>query len=196
MWEKLLQHWVKLSCLGENCQTMLEVKNLTRAITLAYQYKNEMKTPLLTVGIIQDFHKKVLKSDQRAGKLRDCHVCTNFNFETHIYPPPYLIETQLASICDVANRKMMTCKLPKDLIEMAAWTAYNILSLHPFHDGNGRMVHVVVAFLLLDIQFPTVVKNWIVPVVKIRQSVPFHSYFPIECDVSPLMERIQQSLNI
>ena len=37
MREKLLQHWAKLSCLEENCQTMLEVKNLTRAITLAYQ---------------------------------------------------------------------------------------------------------------------------------------------------------------
>ena len=70
---------------------MPEVKNLTRAITLAYQYKKEMKTPLLTVGIIQDFHKEVLKSDQHAGKLRDCQVCTNFNFETHIYPLPYLI---------------------------------------------------------------------------------------------------------
>ena len=94
MREKLLQDWAKLSCLEEDCQTMLEVKNVTRPITLAYQYKNEMKTPLLTVGIIQDFHKEVLKSDQRAGKLRDCHVCTNFNFEIHIYPPPYLIETQ------------------------------------------------------------------------------------------------------
>ena len=155
-----------------------------------------MKTPLLTIGIIQDFHKEVLKSDQRAGKLRDCHVCTNFNFETHIYPPPYLIETQLASICDVVNRKVMACKLPKDFIEMAAWIAYNILSLHPFHNGNGRVVHVIVAFLLLDIQFPTVVRNWIEPLVTIRHSVPFHLYFPIECDVSPLLEWIQQSLNI
>ena len=77
-----------------------------------------------------------------------------------------------------------------------AWTAYNILSLHPFHDGNGRVVRVVVTFLLLDIQFPTVVRNWIEPFVTIRHSVPFHSYFPIECDVSPLLERIQKNLNI
>ena len=137
-----------------------------------------MKTPLLTVDIIQDFHKEVLKSDQHAGKLRDCHVCTNFNFETHIYPPPYLIETQLASIRDVANRKIMTCKLPKDFIEMAAWTTYNIFSLQPFHDGNGRVVRVVAAFLLLDIQFPTLIKGWIVPVVKIRHSVPFSFILP------------------
>ena len=117
MLEKLLQHWAKLSCLEEDRQTMLEVKNLTRAITLAYQYKKEMKTPLLTVGIVQDFHKKVLRSDRHAGKLRDCHVYTNFNFETHIYPPPYLIKTQLASICDVAYRKIMACKLPKDFLK-------------------------------------------------------------------------------
>ena len=69
---------------GPNCHVSkqivkqcFEVKNLTRAITLAYQYKKEMKTPLLTVGVIQDFHKEVLKINQRAGKLRDCHVCTN-----------------------------------------------------------------------------------------------------------------------
>ena len=92
---------------------------------------------------------------------------TNFNFETHIYPPPYLIETQLASICDVTNRKIMTCKLPKDFIEVVAWTVYNILSLHPFHNSSGRMVRVVVAFLISDIQFPTVIKDWIVPVVKL-----------------------------
>ena len=196
MLKNLFQHWAKLSCLEENCLTMLEVKNLTRAMSLAYQYKKEMKTPLLTVGIIQDFHKEVLRSDQRAGKLRDCYLCTNFNFETHIYPPPYLIETQLASICDVANRKIMACKLSKDFIEIVAWIAYNILSLHPFHDGNGRVVRVVIAFLLLDIQFPTVIKKWIEPLVTIRHSVPFHSYFPIECNVSPLSERIQQSLNI
>ena len=193
MREKLLQHWAKLSCLEEDCQTMLEAKNLTRAITLAYQYKKAMKTPLLTVGIIQDFHKEVLKSDQRAGKLRDCHVCTNLNFETHVYPPPYLIATQLSSTCDVANRKIMACKLLKDSIEIVAWTVYNILSLHSFHDGNGRVVHVVIA-LVLDIQFPTVVRNWIEPLVAIRHSVPFHSYFPMECNVSPLLERIQQSL--
>ena len=78
-------------------------------------------------------------------------MCAQTLILKHIYPPPYLIETQLASICDVANRKIMACKLPKDFIEMAAWTAYNILSLHPFHDDNGRTVCVVVAFLLLDI---------------------------------------------
>ena len=84
----------------------------------------------------------------------------------------------------------------KMFVVVVAWTAYNILSLHPFHDGSGRTVRVVVAFLLLDIQFATVIKDWIVLVVKIRHSVPFHSYFPIECDVSPLLERIQQCLNI
>ena len=84
MREKLLQHWAKLSCLEENCPSMPEMKYLTRAITLAYQYKKQMKTPLLTVGIMQDFQKEILKSDQCAGKLRDCHVCTNFNFETHL----------------------------------------------------------------------------------------------------------------
>ena len=61
----------------------------------------------------------------------------------------------------------MTCKLPKDFFEIVAWTAYNILSLHPFHDGNGRVMRVVVAFLLLDIQFPTVVRNWIEPLVQL-----------------------------
>ena len=101
----MFQHWAKLSCLEENCLTMLKVKNLTRAITLAYEYKKEMKTSLLTVGIIQDFHKEVLRNDQRAGKLRDCYLCTSFTFETHNYPPPYLIETQLASRCGVANKK-------------------------------------------------------------------------------------------
>ena len=123
-------------------------------------------------------------------------MCAQTLILKHIYPPPYLIETQLASICDVANRKIMNCKLPEDFIEMAAWTTYNILNRHPFHDGNGRVVHVVIAFLLLDIQFPTGVRNWIEPLVTIKQSVPFHSYFPIECDVSPLLEWIQQSLNI
>ena len=92
------------------------------------------------------------------------------------------------------QKKIMICKLPKAFIEIAVWTAYNILSLHPFHNGNGRVVCVVIAFLFLDIQFPTVIKDWIAPVVKIRRSVPFHSYFLIECDVSPLMEWIQQSL--
>ena len=91
-----------------------------------------------------------------------------------------------------ANRKIMTCKLPKDFIKMVAWTTYNIISLHPFHDGNSNMVHVVIAFLLLDIQFPTVVRNWIEPLVTIRQSVPFHLYFLIECDVSPLLERFNK----
>ena len=115
-------------------------------------------------------------------------MCTNFNFETHNYPPSYLIETQLASICNVANIKILTWKLPKDFIEIAAWTVYNILSLHPFHEGNGRVVRIVIAFLLLDIQFPTVIKNWNEPLVTIRHPIPFHSHFPIECDVSPLSE--------
>ena len=38
MRKKLFHHLTKLSYLEENCQTMLEVKNLTRAITLACQF--------------------------------------------------------------------------------------------------------------------------------------------------------------
>ena len=45
-------------------------------------------------------------------------MCAQTLILKHIFNPlPYLIETQLASICDVANRKIMTCKLPKDFIE-------------------------------------------------------------------------------
>ena len=117
-------------------------------------------------------------------------MCTNFNFETHTYPPLHLIETQLASIYDVANRKILTCRLLKYFIEIAAWTAHDILSLHPFHFGNSRVVCVVVAFLLFGIQFPTILKNWNEPLVTIRHSIPFHAYFAIKCNISPLSEWI------
>ena len=196
MQKELIENWAELSCREEDCLAASEVENLTKAMALACQYKKEMRTPLLTVGIIQDFHREVLRNDQRAGELRDCHVQTSFNFETHHYPAPHLIETQLASTCDVANRKITNCIIPKDFIKTAAWIAYNILSLHPFHDGNGRTVRVVVAFLLLEIQCPAVIKNWVEPIVKIRKSVSPHHYFPIECNVTPLLERIQQSYGV
>ena len=57
MRKQLLHHWAKLSCLEENCQTMLEVQKITRAITLAYQYK-KMKTPLLNGVSFKSFTRK------------------------------------------------------------------------------------------------------------------------------------------
>ena len=48
-----------MSCQEEECQTMQEVENLTKALISAYKYKKETGAPLLTVDLIQDFHKQV-----------------------------------------------------------------------------------------------------------------------------------------
>ena len=55
-------------------------------------------------------------------------------------------------------------------------------------------MRVVIAFLLSEIQTLIVIKSWGESIVEIRNSEPVHSYFPIECNVTPLVKLIWSSI--
>ena len=144
------------------------------------QYKRKVSPLILTVDMICEFHNHVMHGDFYAGKIREGYVCT----DQHVYPPPFLLDIQLHSICDKFNEKIS--KTPT--FPLASWLVFNFLCLHPFGDGNGRTARVLLAYLL----GPFTVENWVDIIVQMRQSVALPRYFPVECDTWLLTQFINE----
>ena len=171
--------WAERSCAAEGCCSEQEVDNLENAMHFMLTYKRELPILVLTADMILDFHRQVLRGSIHAGKIRDCYVETVYNGEKHIYPSPEHLETHLQSICDAYNKAIFRDVQPTTAL--VAWLIFNFLSLHPFHDGNGRTARVLAAYCLDGV----VVQNWVDAIVTVRKTVDLIS-FPIWCDTSPL----------
>jgi len=198
--------WAEISCQEEGCLDQRNIDNLKQSFYLSIKYRSEMEQTVITPCMIQEFHKQILFGNRHAGIIRHMQeVCTvePYTEKLHFYPKPMLIEEQLLCICDATNKKIVEWRKRENkrdftFIEIVAWTCYNIVSLHPFTDGNGRLTRLVAAFLLMDIvDYPITIisDNWVQALVAIRNSFPRHAYFPINCDPTPLTMVLLYSIN-
>lgn len=159
----MLRWWARRSCLAEGCFSEQEVDNLQEALTLVLSYK--MQLLVITPDMVMEIHRCVLKGDFRAGHLRNVYVGTSYNNEAHLYPPPALVEPRLYSLCDAYNEVILRGATPT--VKMVARFVFEFLSLHPFHDGNGRTARVLVAYCLGVFN----VDDWVQVIVSARKSV-------------------------
>lgn len=99
-----------------------------------------------------------LKNEQglevNPGAYRKSPVCTAF----HIYPSHDCIPAAMARIVKEYNEKFSQ---PHDQYQLASWLHFNIVTLHPFLDGNGRISRLLWCYSLMrDGQpFPTVLTS-------------------------------------
>ncbi len=87
-----------------------------------------------------------------AGKQR------NEDIQVHGDPcsPPHMIGQHLAEYCEAMNARLgaiedgrnETEELFVEQVELAAWSHWRLLQIHPFVDGNGRMARVLLNIML------------------------------------------------
>ena len=92
----------------------------------------------LSEEMIKDIHQTIminLKTEEgtpvNAGSYREISV----HSDDHVFPHHDCVPRNMKKIVDTYNRK---ASVPHDPYQLASWLLFEVLSLHPFVDGNGR----------------------------------------------------------
>ena len=134
------------------------VQHLKAFKSLCQTPKGSDSLPELSEDLIKKTHQimmRGLKNEQgmaiNAGAYRVSSVCAG----GHTFPSYTCIPNSMARIVKEYNDKFSK---PHDRYELASWLYFNVVSLHPFEDGNGRISRLLWCYSLIrDGQpFPTV----------------------------------------
>jgi Fic family protein len=133
---------------GKSLREHFEAKNHETAIYKLYQLVNDGY--VLNSKDILELHGLVLRSieDDYAGRLRNAGVrISGANF---VPPNARKVSTYIDSLVDYINTN------PQGLnpIELATVFHHKFVWIHPFFDGNGRTVRLVMNLLLMRHGFP------------------------------------------
>lgn len=194
--------WATHSCDEEDESTFENITRLNAALEKAREYFINMgKVPYVTLSLLTELHS-ILLPNSHPG-LRNTPVYTTYKGRIHVYPDHWTLEEQLHATCDLCNRLISNLKRSKQtnaltletISEITAIVVFNILSIHPYVDGNGRLCRVIAAYILfLVTENPKVIKDWTPSLVTMRQSIPkSKTTFPIMVDVKPLQRKITKA---
>ena len=168
-----------LSAEKENMsQSQQEVVNLVHAhrkLQSIQQTADEL-TPLLDDETLKTVHKLILKGiplgkRTPAGTYSKNIRVTEFKNELYAYKniKGLSLEDSVQTIIDRYNVMIEMCKLNwqdsrkesvADLFKIAAYLLFEMLDVHPFSDGNGRLCRLLVSYALsFATPFPSSVYN-------------------------------------
>lgn len=114
----------------------------------------------LTVDLVRDTHAILMAGalcggkDVAAGVLRD-HSCHDGS--GHVYPDgdPAKLHNALARIVGAYNAAVAArAQTPDVLLVAPVRLFYDVVTLHPFSDGNGRLCRLLYAFALRQLGVP------------------------------------------
>ena len=130
---------------------------------------------LLEVSLLQDTHRIILqglplptKDSSEPGKLSNKPRATKYKGEPYEYQDPEDMTEAVNKLLDQYNALFLWCtKNGLDayedyykLFRLCAWLLFELLDLHPFSDGNGRLCRILGSYLLsFFTPFPTPIYN-------------------------------------
>ena len=132
-----------------------------RAFKFLCQRSEELHScsfPELTEELVQRVHETMMlgqKNEQgldiHAGRYRTSTVCAG----SHLFPSPKCITEGMMRIIKEYNDRIYNAHDP---FELASWLHFNIVTLHPFEDGNGRLSRLLWCYSLMrdGLPFPAV----------------------------------------
>jgi len=168
-----------LSAQKENMSTSeQEVFNLVHAHRKLQdiQQKADELTPLLDEETLKTVHELILKdiymgNRTPAGRYSQNIRITEYKDEVYAYKniKGLSLEASVQTILDRYNMMIETCKLNwqesrkesiADLFKIASYLLFEMLDVHPFSDGNGRLCRLLVSYALsFATPFPSSVYN-------------------------------------
>lgn len=130
-----------------------EILNYVAAAEYAYQWVGERGR--ITRGLICELHALLMRGSEtdaeRAGKVRDIQVVIGSGgriAEARFVPPPpgQELNAGFTDLLDWINRPRSR---PGQAVVDSALAHYQFETLHPFHDGNGRIGRLLIVLQLL-----------------------------------------------
>lgn len=109
----------------------------------------------------------IAKSSTKPGIYSNKPRMTTFNGETYFYQQP---EDMMAAVCTLLDRYnslfTQSMNLPsmeerlENVFKSVAWLVFELLDLHPFSDGNGRLCRLLCCYVLSALcPFPSPMYN-------------------------------------
>ncbi|XP_028402969.1 uncharacterized protein LOC114525749 [Dendronephthya gigantea] len=129
---------------------------------------------LLSVSLIQDAHKLILKdlplpkNYTKPGVFSERERCVEYHGEWYSYQNPQNMEESVQTLLDRYNDLMTHCVKEEknselrvsNMFKTCSWLLFELLDLHPFSDGNGRLCRLLCSYALSSMTpFPTPMYN-------------------------------------
>lgn len=123
--------------------------------TLLYVLEEAKRKSPVTVGFIQEIASRVMRrtgkyinsvlgnSDERKGDLRKVNVSAGGHYFVDSAKVPNLI-SQLAT---TVNEKLPGLQKTEDIHALAFIAHYDLVTIHPFTDGNGRTSRLLMNYI-------------------------------------------------
>jgi len=137
---------------GKSFEEHLEIKNHSEALRYLYAIIDQKKNLLISHKLVRDIHALVVRAQDHAqpGSYRAVEV--RISGSQHVPPAGYLVSSQMNSFIKKYSR--MSKLHP---VEYAAWLHYDVVSIHPFLDGNGRTARLLMNLALMQKGYPLVI---------------------------------------
>lgn len=146
---------------------------------LMEKIKREERTSdfgLMEVSLLEETHRLILqdiplpKGLTKPGKMSNNPRVTQFKGELYHYANPGDMESAVSNLLDKYNFLFDSCNQGKgglmdlddiySLFKTCAWLLFELLDLHPFSDGNGRLCRILCSYSLSKLNpFPTPIYN-------------------------------------
>lgn len=131
---------------------------------------------LLEVSLLEETHRLILqdiplpKGFTKPGRMSNNLRVTEFKGELYYYANPEDMESAVSNLLDKYNFLFDSCTKGKgelkdfddfySLFKTCAWLLFELLDLHPFSDGNGRLCRILCSYSLSKLNpFPTPIYN-------------------------------------
>ena len=141
--------------------------------------KSEERTSdygLLEVGLLKETHRLILQNIPqpvgltKPGEMSNTPRVTKFKGEIYHYANPDDMESTVINLLDKYNFLYDSCIKEKgglnedinvySLLKTCSWFLFELLDLHPFSDGNGRLCRILSSYCLSKLNpFPTPIYN-------------------------------------
>lgn len=160
-----------LTAKGKSLQEHLEVSNHRDAITFLEEILKNRKLQI-SEKLIREIHGILFKGITQikigwVGREHSLSIVAGSykNQDNHVLKADGTIHYYTQSVAVPAEMKVLVSWIHKNWnivhpIELAAKTHYELVRIHPFTDGNGRVARILMNLILMAKGFPpTVIKN-------------------------------------
>lgn len=120
-----------------------------------------MKEDKLSVELIKETHKILMEEQKNDGKLvtAGAYRKESAHAGDYQYPSHVCVPSNMDYIVEEYNRRYSHPN--HDPYQLASWLLFQVISLHPFEDGNGQLCRLLWCYSLMHdgLPFPTILTS-------------------------------------
>ena len=146
-------------CKGEHKEEKNGVKGFLEAYRYLHRLVDNKDAGLLDNNLICDVHKLLMdyrRNNCTIGCYSDKERVVEFEGKVWCYVTPHKMFERMQIMIDQYNNRWNVILMNKknlkdglqDLFPLLAWLIHSFLELHPFGDGNGRVIRLLYAYIL------------------------------------------------